>query len=148
MTSLWRHNEHHVQNTKNSQKSPKSQIFAIFVSKICTYVVGISARGCPDILFMQINSNKYKHGKYMLTKTWKSSFLCISHWKYRQNRNFCSLPSTFDGTPWPRWRWYLWFFFAKMTAKDELTTTYKRLVKYLGVLVQSEKIYRGGHRRG
>ncbi len=30
-------------------------------------------------------------------------------------------------------------FFAKMTAKDELTNTYKRLVKYLGVLVQSEK---------
>ncbi len=26
-------------------------------------------------------------------------------------------------------------FFTKMTAKDELTTTYKRLVKYLDVLV-------------
>ena len=30
-----------------------------------------------------------------------------------------------------------------MTAKDELTTAYERLVKYLGGLVQSEKI--GGH---
>ncbi len=30
-----------------------------------------------------------------------------------------------------------------MTAKDELTTTYKRLVKYLGVFVQSKNI--GGH---
>ncbi len=41
---------------------------------------------------------------------------------------------------------YLWFFFSgKMTSKDVLTTTCKRLVKYLGVLVQSEKKSIGGH---
>ena len=37
------------------------------------------------------------------------------------------------------------FFFTKMTAKDELTTTYKCLVKYIGVLVESGKKSIGGH---
>ena len=86
--------------------------------------------------------------KYLLTKTWKTLFLCFSHWKYRLGRS--DPTRTFDfwrDTLTPLkvvWRWYLWFFFAKMTAKDELTTIYKRLVKYLGVLVQSEKNL-GGH---
>ncbi len=35
------------------------------------------------------------------------------------------------------------FFFTKITAKDELITIYKLLVKYLGVSCNRKKIYRG-----
>ena len=63
--------------------------------------------------------------------------------KYRLGRNDPPVPSTFDGTPWPHRRWYLSFFFTTMIAKFELTTNDKRLVKYLGVLVQSKQIDRG-----
>ncbi len=58
---------------------------------------------------------KYKLCKYLLTKIWKISF-CFSHWKacIQAGSQWPPPPWNFDGTPWPRWVWYL---FAKMTAK-------------------------------
>ncbi len=131
------HNWCHVKYSENCQKSSKARVFTIFVIIMCTYVVVIGVRVHLGMAFIKINSIKCKLCKYLLTKTWKTSFLCFFHWKVQAGSQWTPVPSTFDGTPWPRWRWYLWFFFAKMTAKDDLTTTYKRLVKYLDVLVQS-----------
>ena len=47
-----------------------------FVTKMCTYVVMIGVRVHLGMVFIKINSIKYKHCKYLLT-----SFLCFSHWK-------------------------------------------------------------------
>ncbi len=51
------------------QKSSKSRVFAIFATKMCTYVVVIGVRLHLDMAFIKINSIKYKLCKYLLTKT-------------------------------------------------------------------------------
>ena len=76
----------------------------------------------------------------------KPHFCALPIEKYRLGRNdpLPPVPSTFGGTgTLTLLKVVPQIFFTKMTATDELTTTYKRLVNYLNVLVQSKKIYRG-----
>ena len=94
MTCLWRHNWYHVKYSENCQKSSKSRVFAIFVTKMCTYVVLIGVRVHLSMAFFEINSIKYKLCKYLLTKTWKTSFLFFSHWKVQVGSQWP--PRTFD----------------------------------------------------
>ncbi len=56
------------------QKSSKSRVFAIFVTKICSFVVVIGVRVHLVMASIKINSIKYKLCKYVLTKTWKTHF--------------------------------------------------------------------------
>ncbi len=140
--SLWRHSRCHVKNSEHCQKSSKSRVFAIFVTKMCSFVVEIVVRVHLGMAFVKI---KYKLCNYLRTKTWKTSFLCSSHWKVQAGSQWSPpVPSTFGGTgTLTLLKVVPQIFFTKMTATDELTTTYKCLVNYLNVLVQSKKIYRG-----
>ena len=52
-------------------------------------------------------------------------------------------PLTLTAYPTPRVRWYLQFFFMKMTAKDVKEITYMPLVTVFSVLERSEKTVRG-----
>ena len=95
MTWLWRHNRCHVKNSENCPKSSKPRVFAIFVTKIRSFVVAIGVRVHLDMAFVKLNSIKYKLCKYFLTKTWKISFfVCFFfQWKVQAGSQW---PPTFD----------------------------------------------------
>ena len=104
MMWLWHHNQCCVKNSENCQKSSKSRGFAIFVTKMCSFVVVIGVRVHLGMASFKINSIcSLKHEK--------PHFCAFPIEKYRLGRSD-PLPSNFDGTPWTHWRWYLWFFFT------------------------------------
>ncbi len=120
MTWLWCHNRRHVKNSANCPKSSKSRVVAIFVTKMCTYVVVIGVRVHLGMAFIKLSSIKYNFASIYSLKHEKPHFCAFPIEKHRVGRND-PLPSTFDGTPWPRWRWNLRFFSPKWPQKDEFT---------------------------
>ena len=85
---------------------------------MCSFVVVIGV--IAHLGMALINSIKYNLCKYLLTKTWKASFLCFSHWKVQAGSAMTPAPWTFDGTPWPHWRWYLRLFSLKWPKRMNL----------------------------
>ena len=57
-----------VMSKKAKIKSSKSRVYAIFVTKMCAYVVKIGVRVHLTMAFIKINSIKYKLCKYLLSK--------------------------------------------------------------------------------
>ncbi len=99
---------------------------------MCTYVVVIGVRVHLGMTFIKINSIKYNFCKYLLTKTWKTSFFELSFpiQKYRLGRNDSSIPSTFwQDTMTPLKVVYLWFFSRQHDRKG---WTYNIIIEAFG----------------
>ena len=70
--------------------------------------------GSPNILHLPTPLDSCesvsRHGLHRNKKPHEKPHFCaFPIEKYRLARNDPLLPSTFDGRPWPRWRWNLWF---------------------------------------
>ena len=120
---------------KNRRKLKKIQNFAIKVLNI----------RISQVFFWLMqkengNSNMFckfqHHSMHIFFKMAKKCFLKT------EKVTTTPAPSDFDGLPYPRIRWYP-FFFLKMTAKDVKEITYMPLETFFSVLEQPGKTVRG-----